>query len=175
MPFGVPVGVVLALSTRFFLEPDLGVILLLRKVDTGVEKSSLGVVIISERGARRDNGVETAGCVEPATRGVKGCLPAALAEALRVGMRGLEGFCFSWGAMFALPLVPVNGGCPFCARIMALWSRDWRGGRCEEGLSGCARVGVAVAVAFVGAVIVVLLFPLWLFSWFLFLFLFKGV
>lgn len=86
-------GVVLALSTRFFLEPDLGVMLLLRKEDTGVEMSSLGVVLLSERGARRDNGVDATDGVEPATRGVKGGLPDALAEALRVGMRGLEAFC----------------------------------------------------------------------------------
>lgn len=95
VPLGVPVGVELALSTRCFLEPDLGVILLLRKVETGVVISSLGVVLHSGRGVLRDNGVVTAGEGEPATRGVNGGRPDALAEALRVGMRGRDVVCLS--------------------------------------------------------------------------------
>lgn len=98
--------------------------LLLRKEETGVEISSLGVELLSERGARRDNGVDRAGEAEPATRGVKGALPEDFAVALRVGMRGRDAFCFSYGGMFTLPLFAVNGVAPFCARIMALWSRD---------------------------------------------------
>jgi hypothetical protein len=54
--------------------------------------------------------------------------------------------------MFALPLFAVNGVAPFCARIMALWSRAVRGGREDEDLRGRARVGVAVA--FAGEVVV---------------------
>jgi hypothetical protein len=96
------------------------VILLLRNVDTGVEISSLGVVLLSERGARRDNGVDNAGEAVPATLGVNGCLPDGLVVALRVGMRGLDAFCLSYGGMFALPLFAVNGVAPLCARIMAL-------------------------------------------------------
>jgi len=48
--------------------------------------------------------------------------------------------------MFALPLFAVNGVAPFCARIMALWSRDVSGGREEADLRGRARVGVAFAL-----------------------------
>lgn len=62
MPFGVPVGVVCVLSTLDFLDPDLGVMLLFKKADTGVEISSLedptgGVLLLSERAPRRDKGV----------------------------------------------------------------------------------------------------------------------
>jgi hypothetical protein len=94
----VPLGVVFALSTRDFRDPDRGVILLLRKVDTGVERSSLdplSVVSFSERGPLRANGVETVGGAVPATLGVNGVLLDVFAEALRTGIRGLEGFCFS--------------------------------------------------------------------------------
>ena len=41
VPFGVPVGVDEALSTRDFLEDDLGVILELKKAFTGVDMSSI--------------------------------------------------------------------------------------------------------------------------------------
>ena len=54
VPFGVAVGVVDALSTLAFLDPDLGVIFELRKALTGVEipsfEAPLGVVSSSARG-----------------------------------------------------------------------------------------------------------------------------
>jgi hypothetical protein len=92
VPLGVPVGVVLVLSTRIFLEPDLGVILLFKKADTGVEISSLldgpGVMLFV-RGPCRDTGVEAIVAADPATRGVNGGLFDAFADALRVGISGL--------------------------------------------------------------------------------------
>lgn len=63
MPFGLSAGVLIGLSARVFLDPLRGVILLLfRKVETGVEMSSLeaadrGVPLVSGRGPLRDNGV----------------------------------------------------------------------------------------------------------------------
>src|SRR4051794_41088192 len=96
---GVPVGVVFELSTRDFREPDLGVILLFRNEETGVDKSSrldpTGVVLISGRAPLRDNGVVAAGGADPATRGVNGVLLEVFAVALRVGMRGRMPFCLS--------------------------------------------------------------------------------
>jgi hypothetical protein len=94
----VPLGVVFALSTRDFRDPDRGVTLLFRKADTGVDRSSLDPLTagsFSERGALRANGVETDGGAEPATLGVNGGLFDVFAEALRTGIRGREGFCFS--------------------------------------------------------------------------------
>lgn len=143
MPFGVPVGVVCVLSTLDFREPDLGVILLFKKAETGVDRSSLddptgGVLLLSERAARRAKGVETVGGAEPATLGVNGVLFAVFAaEALRVGMRGR--FLLSYEGMLfaALPLFAVNGA----FRIMALWSRGCNGGL-KGGLDGRGRVGV---------------------------------
>ena len=91
MLFGVPVGVVFVLSTRTFLDPDLGVILLLRKAETGVGMSSWDVLFgVFARGPRRDSGVDATVGAEPATRGVRGGLFDDLAAALRVGMSGLE-------------------------------------------------------------------------------------
>jgi hypothetical protein len=89
--WGVPVGVVLVLSTRIFLEPDLGVMLLLRNADTGVEISSLEGpgVILFVRGPCRDTGVEAIVTEDPATRGVKGARCDAFADALRAGISGL--------------------------------------------------------------------------------------
>jgi hypothetical protein len=94
VPVGVPVGVVFVLSTLDFLDPDLGVILLFKKADTGVDRSSLdgptgGVLLLSERAALRAKGVEAVGGAEPATLGVNGVLFAVFAaEALRVGISG---------------------------------------------------------------------------------------
>ena len=92
MPLGVPDGVVFVLSTRIFLEPDLGVILLFRKADTGVEMSSLDAlgVFVFVRGPGRDIGVAAAFVAAPATLGVRGGRFEPLAVALRVGIRGLE-------------------------------------------------------------------------------------
>ena len=142
VPFGVPVGVVCVLSTLDFRDPDLGVMLLFKKADTGVERSSLedptGGVLTSERAPRRDTGVEAVCGVEPATLGVNGVLFAVFAaEALRVGIRGR--FCLSYEGMLfaALPLFAVNGA----FRSMALWSRDCNGGL-KGGLDGRGRVGV---------------------------------
>jgi hypothetical protein len=88
---GVPVGVVLVLSTRIFLEPDLGVTLLLRNADTGVEISSLdgpGVMLFVR--PCRDVGVEAIVGADPATRGVRGGRFDPFADALSVGISGLE-------------------------------------------------------------------------------------
>lgn len=89
---GVPVGVVFALSTRVLRDADRGVMLLFRKADTGVDRSSLDDalgVLFSERAPRRDNGVWAGGGPVPATLGVKGGRFEAFAEALRTGISGL--------------------------------------------------------------------------------------
>ena len=143
MPCGVPVGVVFVLSTLDFLDPDLGVMLLFKKADTGVERSSLedatgGVPLLSERSPRRDKGVEAVCGAEPATLGVNGVRFAVFAAAaLRLGMRGR--LCLSYEGMSfaALPLFVVNGA----VRSMALWSRDCSGGL-NGGRDGRGRVGV---------------------------------
>jgi hypothetical protein len=93
VPVGVPVGGVCAVSTLDFRDPDLGVILLFKKAEAGVGRSSLdeptgGVLLLSERAARRDNGVEADCGAEPATLGVNGVRFEVFAEALRVGRRG---------------------------------------------------------------------------------------
>jgi hypothetical protein len=88
--FGVPVGVVFVLLTLIFLCPDLGVILLLRKAETGVGGSSLELFGVLLRGPRRESGVAAAVGAEPATRGVNGGRFDTLAEALSVGIRGRE-------------------------------------------------------------------------------------
>jgi hypothetical protein len=101
VPVGVPVGVVFVLSTRDFRDPDLGVMLLLKNVDTDVERSSLdepvGVALLLGRAARRGNGVGALVGVDPPTLGVKGVLFDVFAEALRVGIRGRAPapFCLS--------------------------------------------------------------------------------
>ncbi len=139
MPLGVPVGVELGLSTRTLRDPDLGVMLWLRNVETGVETSSFptGVVLLSGRADLRDEEVPVFDGVEPATLGVNGIRLTVLVEALRVGMSGLEALCLSYGGiLFGLPF--VKGG----TRIMALPSLDWRGGR-RDCLDGRSRVGVA--------------------------------
>ena len=143
VPVGVPVGVVCVLSTLVFLDPDLGVMLLLKKAETGVDKSSLedatgGVAVLSKRAPRRDTGVEVFSGAEPATLGVNGVrLGVFAAEALRVGIRGR--FCLSYVGMLlaALPLFAVNG----TFRNMAFWSRDLNGGL-KGGRDGRGRVGV---------------------------------
>lgn len=90
VPVGVPEGVVFALSTRDFLDPDLGVTLMLRKVDTGVERSSFDAAAWALLSCHRADGVDGAA---PTTLGVIGLplngLPAA-------GIRGRGGpFCLS--------------------------------------------------------------------------------
>jgi hypothetical protein len=110
---GVPVGVLFGLSTRDFRDPDLGVMLLLRKVDTGVDKSSrlepTGVVRISERASLRDNGVAAVNGAAPATLGVNGVLLEVFADALRAGMSGRAAFCLSYGGILAFPLFTDKG------------------------------------------------------------------
>lgn len=126
VPLGVPVGVELGLSTRTLRGPDLGVMLWLRNVETGVGTSSFptGVVLTSDRAGLRDDDDPTLDGLEPATLGVNGVRLAVFVEALRVGMSGLEALCLSYGGiLFGLPF--VKGG----TRIMALPSLDWRGGR----------------------------------------------
>ena len=142
VPLGVPVGVVCVLSTLDFLDPDRGVILLLKKAETGVDRSSLedakGGVLSSGRAPRRPKGVEAGVGAEPATLGVNGIRCAVfVAEALRVGIDGR--FCLSYeGILFAaLPLFAVKGA----LRTMALWSRVCNGGL-KGGHDGRGRVGV---------------------------------
>jgi len=95
--FGVAVGVVDALSTRAFLDPDLGVIFELKKVFTGVEISSLKApfapVSVSVKGVCLSLG-ETEGCADPRILGVRGDL-VVLVVVLMVGIRGrgLEVLC----------------------------------------------------------------------------------
>ena len=93
VPVGVPVGVELALSTLDFLDPDLGVILLLRKEVTGVVRSSLWgplLGVMSGRVARLSSGVEILEGIEPATLGVNGVVfTVFVLERLKVGKRGL--------------------------------------------------------------------------------------
>ena len=71
---GVPLGVVFVLSTRVFLDPDLGVMLWLRNVDTGVKISSRSPLafLFCDLGLGGCVGVEFVGGAEPATLGVKG-------------------------------------------------------------------------------------------------------
>jgi hypothetical protein len=134
VPVGVPDGVEFALSTRIFRDPDLGVMLLHRKAETGVERSSLddpACASCSVRVVRRADGVEPPAGTEPATRGVKEVPLAIFAAALRVGIRGREPFCLSWGGMVAFPLLAVSRA--LCGkRLIALWSRGYRGGRGER-------------------------------------------
>ena len=90
---GVPVGVVFVLSTRDFRDPDRGVTLLLRNVETDVDISSLDPatgVLVSERAPRWAAAV---GGADPATLGVTGARFEAFAAALRVGIRGFDAFC----------------------------------------------------------------------------------
>ena len=130
MPIGVCVGVEFALSTLVFLDEDRGVILLLKKVATGVGKSSfresVGDALPSWGAPFRGNGLEVVETAEPAILGVNGALLSAfVVDAFKVGRVPLEGpFCFSYGGI-ALPLLVLRG-VPFCVtRIMALLSRCW--------------------------------------------------
>lgn len=133
---GVPLGVLTGLSTLEFLFAERGVILLLfpRNADPGVDTSSLmGVSALTRAGL--PDGVEAAEETLPATRGVKGALlVGVLAVVPNVGCRPLA---LGFGSGI-LPLFADRDG-PFCdARIMALLSRDWRGGR--DGSAGDAKV-----------------------------------
>lgn len=87
VPFGVPEGVVGALSTLAFLNPDRGVMFELRKALTGVEISSFvcpfGVVSDSASGPRLKL-EEVNGGDDPTILGVSGDF-VALAELLKVG------------------------------------------------------------------------------------------
>jgi hypothetical protein len=88
----VPVGVEFELSTLDFLDPDLGVILLLKKEATGVVRSSLwgALGVMSWRVARLNSGVEILEGVEPATLGVNGVVfTVFMPETLMLGTRGL--------------------------------------------------------------------------------------
>jgi len=102
-PMGVPLGVVV--STRVFLDPDLGVMLWLRNADTGVEMSSFAApgVLFRDLGRGGCVGVEFVGGTEPATLGVKGVrFEAFWAAALSVGISGREGG-LSRGGMLLFP------------------------------------------------------------------------
>lgn len=88
VPVGVPEGVVFVLSTRDLRDPDLGVTLMLRKVETGVERSSLDAAAW-ELSVHLADGVVGAA---PATLGVNGLLLGCLAAP---GIRGRGAFCLS--------------------------------------------------------------------------------
>jgi len=120
VPEGVPIGVVFALSTLVFRDPDLGVILLLLRM----RSSRTGTA--SERGAFRDVGVGVPTEGVPAILGVNGVLFPALAEALRTGMRGRPEFDLGFGAI-ALAVLMANG----LGRVNALLSRTPKG--CRSG------------------------------------------
>lgn len=135
--FGVPLGVLLALSTRLCLEPDRGVTLLPRKADTGDANSSLSrelvawAVRVDSGAVRRASGVESVafGCWDagdrPAILGVRGGgLFTARATA---GCRWLTADGRSYGGI----LLAANGsdsgpGPGFTARNagVAFWSRS---------------------------------------------------
>ncbi len=123
VPFGVPVGVVDALSTLALRDPDRGVIFELRKALTGVEISSLkdafGVASDSADGPRLKLEAMRGGG-DPTILGVSGAF-VVLVEALRVGRSGrpLVLFCLSY-AIVALPLRPVLVEQVCGTRIMAL-------------------------------------------------------
>jgi hypothetical protein len=131
-------------STLDFRDPDLGVMLLLKNEDTGVDTPSLDVVLgvlFSGRGVLRDNGVVAPeGGVEPATLGVKGVRLLILAEAASVGS-GLDAFR-SYGGIFAFAFPLVDRGTLGGTLIVAFLSLDCNGGR----MGG--RVGRRVGVAF---------------------------
>lgn len=85
-----------------------------------VERSSLDCgKPTSERGARREKGVEAPMGVETATRGVRGVLLPDLAEALRTGFKG--------GIVLAFP--PLFAASGACCRIIVLPSLGLSGGR----------------------------------------------
>lgn len=145
VPFGVPVGVVLLLYTRDCRDPDRGVMLLFRKVETGVcGASSLGPPPgVSDRAPLRNNGLVAVCGAAPATLGVNGVRFEGLVVAESVGMSGLEELlcCLSWFGMFPLldfaPRGPLGG-----TLILALLSVVCNGDR-NERLTLLLRVGVA--------------------------------
>jgi hypothetical protein len=112
--------VVFVLSTLDFLEPDLGVMLLLR-IDEGVvcwsrEYGAMGVA--SCRVARRIRGVELFEGTVPAILGVTGAVLAALRAAwLIVGSRGLLPWTLFRSEGIAFPL--FNSDDPMGARIIS--------------------------------------------------------
>lgn len=127
--FGVAVGVVDALSTLAFLDPDLGVMFELKKVLTGVEIPSLtapfGPLSSSASGVCLRLG-ERYGCGDPTALGVRGIL-VVLVAVLMVGVNGraFELLCLSYCIVTLLPdrwvvVEPVCG-----TRIMALRAPSW--------------------------------------------------
>ena len=118
---GVSAGGVAAPSRREFLEPDRGVILALRNVETGVDTSSFevrGVLDLVELcGVWYDVGVP-----EPANLGVNGVF-GVLEVALSVGVNGLAVMPFFLGLSDGI-VVAVEAGLRIgerrnCSRIMA--------------------------------------------------------
>lgn len=92
------------LSTRLFRDPDLGVMLLFKKVETGVDISTAkGVMTFSGRPALRDNGVVAGGGAEAATLGVNGLRLELFAAAVALRIGGREALlCLSCGGMLFL-------------------------------------------------------------------------
>lgn len=112
VPDGVPLGVdcVLLVPTRDFLDDDRGVILLLRKAFTGVDKSSLapvfafGVLPVSLRSGRRGWGVFV-GVAEAASLGVMGDFTVLFDARVGISGRPLLALYLSVGILRCLVVV----------------------------------------------------------------------
>lgn len=92
LPFGVPIGVVLLLSTLDFLDPDLGVTLLVMNTLAGVDSSSLVVGDLTVLGVALRADLASSGVAlapEVASRGVIGDL--TLRFEASVGNKGFAG------------------------------------------------------------------------------------
>lgn len=164
--FGVPVGVLLALSTRFCLEPDRGVMLLLRKAETGDVTSSrsreagpLAVRVESGGAVRRASGVVARvgvwwwdAAVRAAILGVRG----GLFTRATVGCRWPTAADRSYDGILATVIKGsgVGAGPGFTVRNagVAFWSRNRSGWRDACGVARVAFVfAVEVAMEFAGA------------------------
>lgn len=166
--FGVPVGVLLALSTRFCLEPDRGVMLLLRKAETGDVTSSrsreagpLAVRVESGAAVRRASGVVASvgvwwwdAAVRAAILGVRG----GLFTRATVGCRWFTAADRSYDGILVTVITGsgVGAGPGFTARNagVAFWSRNRSGWRDACGVVRVAfAFAVEVAMEFAGAAV----------------------
>lgn len=157
--FGVPLGVLPALSTRVCLVPDLGVALRLmcEEMSSSDWGADLGGPPTPEGGPERRCGREASGVREPeevaagweglvATFGAMGALFVPLAAAaLRVGMAGRAAlFAVDARSYGILPDFDV-GGC--CVIEVALSSRAWEGSLGEEEGDRAGREAASAAAA----------------------------
>jgi hypothetical protein len=156
----VPFGVLLALSTRVCLEPDRGVMLVLRNAETGDANSSRSrgplPLMLRVDSARRARGVARVGAwcwgagVRAAILGVTGGLFTARAT---VGCRWPAPDGRSYDGILAVVtgVDVVVGVLGFTVRSadVAFWSRDrsgWRGAWCVVVVVAAAGHAVAVVV-----------------------------